>query len=766
MNKRLGIASIAIVSVAAFFWLLSAQEAPVDFNKDVRPIFNSKCISCHGGVKRSGDFSLLFRSEALKPAESGLMAIVPGQPDSSELLNRLIHSDPEMRMPLDADPLTEEEVKLLRKWIKQGAKWADHWAFIPPNPESQVPDVDDSWIKNDMDRFVLEKLTEMELSPSAPADKATILRRASLDLTGLPPTLEELEAFLADESAEAYERMLDKLLASPHYGERWTAMWLDLARYGDSQGYQKDRARNIWRYRDWVIDAFNEDKPFDEFTLEQLAGDLLPKPDTQQLLATAFHRNTMSNDEGGTDDEEFRVAAVLDRVNTTFEIWQGISIACVQCHTHPYDPFKHKEFYELYAFFNNSADRDLSNDFPVIKLQSAAQIREAEKLKKWLENHEDLTEDSAAYQDFQKKMAVLRRGKTPVMQELKGEDSRTTRVFERGNWLVHGDTVKPGVPAVLNSFPENAPANRLGLAQWLTDPGNPLTARVTVNRFWEQLFGIGLVETLEDFGTEGAEVVNQELLDYLAMKFVHEYDWSVKKLLKHIMMSASYRQSSKVTPQLVEIDPANRYLARGPRIRLSAEQIRDQALAVSGLLSRKMHGPSVMPPQPEGVWQVIRNVLRWVPSEGEDRYRRALYTFWRKSSPYPSLIAFDTPSKEYCVSRRIRTNTPIQALVTLNDSTYLEAAQALAMQMEVKGGNDKSSQIKYGYKAALMREPEVGKQASLEKFYAETLTFYQENPEERALFLQEKEGEQKPERAALIHVANVILNLDELITKE
>lgn len=360
----------------------------------------------------------------------------------------------------------------------------------------------------------------------------------------------------------------------------------------------------------------------------------------------------------------------------------------------------------------------------------------------------------------------MQAGKTPVMQELAGEERRTTRIFERGNWLVHGDTVEPDVPEVLNSFPEDAPPNRLGLAQWLTDPSNPLTARVTVNRFWEQLFGIGLVETLEDFGTEGAEVSNQKLLDYLALQFVHEHDWSVKKLLKQIMMSATYRQSSKVSPQLLEIDPANRYLARGPRIRLSAEQIRDQALAVSGLLSRKMHGPSVMPPQPEGVWQVIRNVLRWVPSEGEDRYRRALYTFWRKSSPYPSLIAFDTPSKEYCVSRRIRTNTPIQALVTLNDSTYLEAASALALQMEIKGGDDKSDQIKYGYKAALMREPDEGKQKSLEEFYSETLTYYQENPEERALFLQEKEEEQKPERAALIHVANVILNLDELITKE
>lgn len=761
MKKILAISSLGLLLVLALFWMISAREAPVDFNAEVRPIFNNNCISCHGGVKKSGDFSLLFRHEALAPAESGLRAIVPGKPDSSELLRRLTHPDPETRMPLDADPLSEEEIAVLTKWIKQGAKWEEHWAYIPPDPNLKAPSINDAWVENDIDRFVLEKLDEMDLEVSERASKEVLLRRASLDLIGIPPDMETLETYLADESPDAYEKNLDQLLASPHFGERWATMWLDLARYGDSQGYQKDKFRDIWRYRDWVIDAFNQDMPFDQFTIEQLAGDLLPQADTQQLLATAFHRNTMANDEGGTDDEEFRVTAVIDRVNTTFEVWQGVSIACVQCHSHPYDPFLHKEFYQAYAFFNNTADNDRYDDFPRIKLKSAAQEREIAELKSWLDAHEG----DAGYEEKLAKLESIRSGKTPVMQELEGDDRRVTRLFERGNWLVHGDTVEPAVPAVLNEMPKDAPANRLGLAHWLVDPQNPLTARVIVNRFWEQIFGIGLVETLEDFGSQGAKPSNQKLLDHLALRFMHGHKWSVKALLKEILMSATYQQSSKVSPQLLEIDPANRYLARGPRIRLSAEQIRDQALAVSGLLSKKMFGPSVMPPQPEGVWQVIRNVLRWVPSEGENRYRRGLYTFWRRSSPYPSLIAFDSPSKEYCVSRRIRTNTPIQALVTLNDSTYLESALALAEQMMEVNASETEEKLAFGYRRASMKYADEEILNSLKSFYKESENYYSQHPEDLQKFLP-KEDNPEPEKAALVHVANVILNLDEIITKE
>ena len=912
MKKYLWAVGIVAILGLVYLLLTGSQEKKINFNTDIRPILNEKCISCHGGVKKSGGFSLLFRHEAMEVGESGLIPIVPGKPDSSELIARLTHHDPEIRMPYEADPLPQEEIDLLYHWIKQGAEWEEHWSFIPPDPNLTPPSTRSDWVKNDIDRFILAGLKKRGLNHSKEADKHTLIRRVSLDLTGIPPTLEEVEEFVKDESPNAYEKLVDRLLASPHFGERWGGMWLDLARYADSQGYQKDRGRNIWRYRDWVIHAFNEDMPFDQFTIEQIAGDLLESPDDQQILATAFHRNTMSNDEGGTDDEEFRVAAVLDRVTTTFEVWQGLTMGCVQCHSHPYDPIVHKEFYNLYAFFNNTADADRTDEFPTMNLLSASQKNKIEKavqklatdhpeieevsidsvhiLRKKLLHRILLAEDaeeihqirprasdfgsyftnirpdswvrfeqvsldnvksvhvqydakgaggklqiregsvrgkvlaevdlpstgkwaagaqtqwdeaSVSLQNekgvkdifltftgeenqricdlfslyFEKegeptsrraasyKLAGIRPAETPIMQELTGEDARTTRLFIRGNWLVHGEEVLPDVPGSLPDFDDHLPQNRLGLAKWLVNGNNPLTGRVIVNRFWEQIFGIGLVETLEDFGTMGTKPSNQELLDYLALQFANEYQWSVKKLLKEMVTSAAYRQSSSATPKLMETDPANRYLARGPRVRLSAEQLRDQALATSGLLSHKMYGPSVMPPQPEGVWQVIRNVLQWIPSEGEDRYRRALYTFWRRSSPYPSMMAFDAPSREYCVSRRIRTNTPLQALVTLNDSTYWEAAESLARKVDKMSDQDISEKITSIYQHAILREPGKKKHQMLMDFYDKTHQYYQQNPEQLALILPE-DKKPTPELASLINIANVVMNLDEFIVKE
>lgn len=738
----------------------SSQRGPIDFNAQIRPIFNGKCISCHGGVKRNGGFSLLFRKDALDLNKSGLPAIVPGKPDSSELLNRLVHSDPELRMPLDGEPLNQEEIELLTRWIAEGAKWEDHWAFVPPDPNLIPPNNDQAGL----DAFVSERLQQEDLSLSPTADKTTLIRRVSLDLIGLPPTQEEVENFLNDSSEDAFEKVVDRLLESPHYGEKWAAMWLDLARYADSQGYQKDRYRNIWRYRDWVIHAFNQNMPFDQFTKEQLAGDLLPEPSPDQILATAFHRNTMSNDEGGTDDEEFRVAAVIDRVNTTFEVWQGVTIGCVQCHTHPYDPILHEEFYQVYAFFNNTADTDKTSEKPVLSLLSPAQIKEQQEIKDWLAKQSSEA-DTAIVSEMEKRLSEIQPGKTPIMVELPPDSSRTTFLFERGNWLVHGEEVSPAVPASLNPFPTNAPKNRLGFAEWLMAPENPLTARVIVNRFWEQLFGMGLVETSEDFGTQGIPPTHQKLLDWLAIQFIHTHNWDVKKLLKQIVMSNTYQQVSSCSASLCENDPDNRLLARGPRIRLSAEQLRDQALAVSGLLSRKMYGPSVMPPQPEGVWQVIRNVLKWRPSEGEDRYRRAIYTFWRRSSPYPSMMAFDTPSREFCLSRRIRTNTPLQALVTLNDSTYMEAAIALANQANQDNFDETNAPIIQAYQLAMMRPPSSEKLTVLSDFYQKTLNHYTKNPQEVEALIPNKE-KATPDFAALINTANVILNLDEFIVKE
>ncbi len=733
----------------------------------------------------------------MQEAESGLHPIIPGDAEESELIRRVTHSDPEQRMPVDHDALSDKEIKKLRQWINEGAAWETHWAYIKPERDIEPPNLNHTWVSNGIDGFVLEKLNEEGLKPASEAEKEKLIRRVSLDLIGLPPTMDEVEAFLLDESAQAYEKVVDRLLDSPRYGERWASLWLDLARYGDSQGYQKDPRRNIWPYRDWLIMALNQDMPFDQFTIEQLAGDLLPEPTRDQLLATAYHRNTMSNDEGGTDDEEFRVAAVIDRVNTTFEVWQGTTMSCVQCHSHPYDPFLHEEYYELYAFFNNTEDADKGHEKPVLRAFSPAHTEEAEELIVWFEQNcaTDLsipeTDNPLSLKDRYDRIITLSQNpnakcakafelpnwqtrlvklkslqptKTPIMRELPPDSSRTTQIFERGNWLVHGDTVKPDVPAILPSMEGKYPPNRLGLAQWLVDADNPLTSRVIVNRFWEQIFGMGLVETLEDFGSQGAAPSHPELLDWLAVEFQFEHEWRLKLLLKTMVMSSTYRQSSTADEQLYEEDPHNRFLARGPRYRLNAEQIRDQALAVGGLLSDKMYGASVMPPQPAGTWQVIRNVMRWENAKNEDRYRRGLYTYWRRSSPYPSMISFDTPSREFCVSRRIRTNTPLQALVVLNDPVYVEAAIGLAHRMNTEAAGNPKEQLNHGMQLALAHPPSDVQQATLSTFYEDSRTHYEQNPELIAELVPDS-LQQEAHMAALINSANVILNLDEFLNK-
>lgn len=750
-----------ILLLGSFTILLACQSSEqISYNTDIRPILNKSCLSCHGGVKQAGGFSLLFEEEAFAETESGAPAIVRGDHKASELYKRLVHHDPEERMPQEKEALTEGEIKLIAKWIDQGAKWEKHWAYNPPiMPET--------WTGNNgsVDHWVRKVYKEEGFEASPQADKSTLLRRVSLDLIGLPPTMEETEAFLGDESPEAYEELVDKLLASPHFGERWATMWLDLARYADSQGYQKDPLRRtIWRYRDYVIDALNKDMPFDQFTIEQLAGDLLPEADNNQLLATAFHRNTMTNDEGGTDDEEFRVSAVIDRLNTTFEVWQGTTMGCVQCHSHPYDPILHKEFYQLYAYFNNTADKDDPREKPVANLFSP---NEWEKRKELESGYKELAAAgdtiSQAYQKQLEEFLSIKAAKVPVMEELHDSIARKSFVFNRGNWLVHGEEVQPQVGAYATSMSEDYPANRLGLAQWLVDGDNALTSRVMVNRFWEQIFGQGLVSTVEDFGTMGEVPSHPELLDYLAVQFSDTHQWSVKSLLKEIVMSETYQQSSKVDADMLKRDPYNKYLARGPRFRLSAEQIRDQALTISGLLSRKLFGPSVMPEQPEGVWNIIRHVGRWKTSEDGDQHRRALYTFWRRASPYPSMISFDKPTRELCVSRRIRTNTPLQALITMNDPVYLEASTALAERMLNEGGNSLEEQINYAFKLALMRDIDPQRLTTLKAFYDQTLDEYR--GQQKAKLVSNRPEEDDLEFKTLVNLANVILNLDELIMK-
>ncbi|RFS18535.1 DUF1553 domain-containing protein [Emticicia sp. C21] len=899
--------TIAVAAIMAFSFNPFSNE--VDFNTEIKPILNKHCAPCHGGVKKAANLSFLFSQEAINTkGKSGKVAIVPGDADHSEFYKRLITTDTEERMPKGKDPLKKEEIAILKKWIDQGAPWGDHWAYQKPEkPEvpsvggffarlGLIEDEDTRFAKNAIDHFILQKLKEEGLSHSKPADKGTLLRRVYLDLTGLPPTEEQLQTFLKDTSENAYEKVVDQLLASSAYGERWAAMWLDLARYADTKGYEADMYRNIWRYRDYVIDAFNKDKPFDQFTIEQLAGDLLPNPTNEQLIATGFHRNTMNNDEGGTIDEEFRVAATLDRVNTTFDVWQGTTMSCVQCHTHPYDPFRHEEYYKLMAFFNNARDEDIYTDTPYLRFYKPEDSTKIEEVKNWIlakgRNEKDFDKFvrtlepkfnshdvqplsagtssllSSRYIGFQhggygrlkgvtltdknrliisydwgtdKGILQIRDGKldgsvilsipaahdtvmvyslpklegkhdlyftftnpakpkdwiqikwfsfqktfgegkdyepvelkykeilnadadfTPIMNDGEGDLMRKQHIFERGNWLVHGKEVKADVPKYLAKMPNDYPKNRLGLAKWLVDGNNPLTARVAVNRFWEQLFGTGIVETLEDFGTQGFAPTNPELLDYLALTFQNDMQWSVKKLLKLMVMSGTYQQSSDVTKELVEKDPYNRFLARGPRIRLSAEQVRDQALLVSGLLSKKMYGKSVMPYQPDDLWLSPWSGESWKLSKGEDKYRRAIYTFWKRTTPYPSMMSFDAPSREFCQLRRLRTNTPLQALVTLNDPAYVEAAQELARNM-LKKGKTPEEQIQAGFNLIMMRNIDSKKLQVLTRLFRKTEQEYTKHPVEAYKFFGRSDA--SPKMAAMAVTANAMLNLDEIVTKE
>lgn len=897
--------------------LLGVGEERIDFNTQVKPILNKRCISCHGGVKKSGGFSLMTRAEALQPTESGEPAIIPGDPHGSAFIQRLLSEDPEERMPYEADPLPKEEIKILRQWIRQGAEWGLHWSYRPlarvELPKSRTAfgvlwsDSKEDWANNEIDYFIKKGLQEIELTPSPEADRATLLRRVSLDLIGLPAPKTLADQYLSDGSPNAYEELVDSLLQLPQFGEKWAAMWLDIARYADSKGFERDPHRTIWPYRDWVIDAFNRDLPYDQFLTEQLAGDLLPNPTDAQYIATGFHRNTTTNDEGGTDNEEFRVGAVVDRVNTTWEGIMGTTFACTQCHGHPYDPFNHEDYYEFMAFFNNSRDEDTAADYPWLRIFSAEDSLKLKALETWLEEntdeertHEILTflktwqpsvNGIAADQfvnaelydtktltfrnngrarlrgiDLTGKSQLLYRyassqergawtirldslngptlGQvnlpktkggwnyatldfTPVegkhdlfftyenptikdertqglrfdwlafRQPFPGEDrpgyaaslqrfwelmeapadmtlilfenpkgqSRETHVFDRGNWLVKGQKVEPNVPDIFPSMPEGAPRNRLGLAQWLTSPEHPLTARTMVNRLWKQLFGAGIVETLEDLGTQGQPPSHPELLDWMAWRFMHDHQWSMKAMIKEIVLSAAYRQSTKVTPEMLEKDPYNRYYARAPRPRLAAEQVRDQALALSGLLSKKMGGPSVMPYQPDGIWSTPYNNATWHMSEGEDQYRRSVYTYWKRSTPYPAFIMFDAANREVCSARRINTNTPLQALVTLNDPVYLEAAQYFALRMKEEASTkDASAFIQTGYQLALGVPIPEQKLTALQSLYEKALSTFAADPEQIPAFLNKME-EQNAELAALTVVANAILNLDELITR-
>ncbi len=828
------------------------KAAAIDFRRDIEPIFKEHCLRCHGPDKRKGGLLLTNRAAALAPTDMGRPAIVPGDSKAGELLRRLMSTDPEVRMPPTGPPLTPAQVAVVRHWIDEGARWSEdvhapHWAYAPPVRPVPPQVKNRARTTNPIDAFILAQLEKEALVPAPPADRARLIRRVYLDLIGLPPSLAQVDAFLADSRPDAYERVIDDLLASPHYGERWARHWLDLARYADSNGFQRDGFRTVWPYRDWVVDAFNRDLPYDRFTVEQIAGDLLPGAGPSQKIATGFHRCTTVNVEAGTDREENRVLAVFDRVNTTATVWLGTTIACAQCHNHKYDPFSQIDYYRFFAYFNNTEEETAKGDrasrefigpkmtvpmapekearrralqaeceplaaqFAKLLEEAAprqaawekqarldkgqlaklsAEVRklinnaQAKRTKKQAQDLADAYADQepelrkirARLKSLQDQLAALEPPTTLVMAEQ--SVPRATHVLKRGNFLDKGQAVQPGVPAVLHPLEKDVPPNRLGLARWLVDERNPLVARVAVNRWWAEIFGHGLVATLEDFGSQCDPPTHRELLDWLASEFMSPSTvegseeiraWSMKHILRLMVRSATYRQSSRVPAALLKRDPDNKLYARGPRFRLDAEAIRDNALAVSGLLSLKMGGPPVFPPQPAGVWNVtgvVDNTYRTSP--GSDRYRRGLYTLWRRSSPYPSFVAFDAPDRAACIVKRPRTNTPLQALTLLNDPVYVEAALGLAHRMASEtAAKNIGDRIVYGFRLCLARQPSATETGLLRRVYEQALMKYQTEPASARALLQNAAGSDLDPAswAAWFQVATVLLNLDEMITK-
>lgn len=1033
--KRFGCAFLVAIGIPASLLGSARDDDPVlpppadraiDFEADIRPIFEAQCLDCHGAERRKGGLRLDNRADALAGGDSG-PSFEPGESEFSILIEKVAGLDPVSTMPPTGDPLSADEIGLLRAWIDQGGEWPDsdspahtptsnHWAFQAPTRPERPGVSDASWPVNPIDHFVLARLDAEGLSPTPEADRTTLIRRLSLDLIGLPPTPEEVDDFLKDEASDAYERVVDRLLSSPHYGERWGRRWLDLARYADTNGYEKDRERSIWPYRDWVIQALNDDLPFDQFTIEQIAGDLLPDASVDQRVATGFHRNTMINEEGGIDVEEFRYAAVVDRLATTGSTWLGLTVGCAQCHTHKYDPITQREYYQLFAFLNNADEPELPLPDPEILARKAelqdeidaiacrladnfplapegegeASLTDAERRRQHLnasmavwesglttfdwtpiapsslaskngatmevlddgsvlvsgdnpnqdiytveletelvgitglrlevlpdeslpdngpgraplfsvgdflltefeveageelsrvaitqatENHAErgnsaakaidgvldtgwsvkgkigephaavfafaepvgegqttrlvltlrqeyihqmtigrfrlsVTTDAGPVvasglpseveevahlpagdrteaqrqtltdhylsiapelEEHHRAIASLRKSMprlptTMVMRERRPEHGRTTRIHQRGEFLLaSGDPIEPGVPSVLLPISEEESRNRLTFARWLVDKDHPLTARVTVNRAWAAHFGRGIVATLDDFGTQGERPTHPELLDWLAVTFVDQ-GWSLKDLHRLIVTSATYRQGSEVSPTLLERDRENALLARGPRIRLEAELVRDLALSASGLLTPRLGGPSVYPPQPDGVTALAYGGPSWPTSEGPDRHRRGLYTFTKRTAPFAAFITFDAPTSEVTCARRERSNTPLQALTLLNDPVFVEASQALARRvLDELADADPEDRAVWLFRLCLSRDPDASERAMILDFVdAQRARFQSGELDPEAI--SGSPGAFAPEElAAWSVVCRALLNLDETITVE
>ncbi len=828
----------------------------VNFERDIEPVFAARCHVCHGPAQQMQGLRLDRGADALRGGYAGPV-IIPGNSAESKLILMIAGAIDGKIMPPAGDGLAEREVSLLRAWIDQGAVWPDsdehatpdavqttaHWAFQAVSRPEPPAVKDGSWIRNPVDRFILERLDREGVEPSPEASRATLARRLSLDLTGLPLTLEEQEEFLSDDRPGAYEDLVDYLLESPHYAERWARLWLDLARYADSDGFRGDNFRpHAWRYRHWVIQAFDRDMPFDQFTREQIAGDILPDRKVDQHVATGFHRNTPTNTEGGSDPEEWRVEQVINRTNTVGTVWLGLTVGCAQCHDHKYDPLTQKDYYRLFAFFNDLEEVNIDAPLPGERGPYLAALADYQRQRhQLLEEHEvferkpaweagvlyaadhpgesadwDVSFDELrtyvnlgeriirtpperrsvrhekaltdffvreygrvlpkeeyaelGYKELSEKLKALDES-LPVFGEAQAvhleERPRQTHVFLGGSYKSPGIPVEPGVPEWIAGPSEPGNLTRIDLANWLVAPENPLTARVTVNRVWQELFGKGLVRSSENFGTQGDQPSHPKLLDWLASEFVGQ-GWSWKRLIKTIAMSATYRQSSDARPDLKTKDPANVLLARQERLRLPAELIRDSSLAVSGLLDTRIGGRSVRPPQPEGARRMgSTGDGGWKVSEGSDQYRRGMYIQYQRMSPYPLLTAFDMPDTYESACSRGRTNTPLQALNLLNDSVFLEAAQALAARVVTEFDGDLGDRLRQVFRLCLARDPDSREMDSLQTSWERQRAILERTPESvERLFAVEIPGVPQLDAATWVALGSALLNLDEFLTRE
>ncbi|MFN0170406.1 MAG: PSD1 and planctomycete cytochrome C domain-containing protein, partial [Bryobacteraceae bacterium] len=856
MPRWMYLGLLANLAFAAPAPLPPPARHPVDFGKDIAPLL-SRCHGCHGGRQQLSGLRLDTAEGARRGGYSG-PAIRPGSSADSKLIHLVAETTKGRVMPPAGPKLAPAEIGLLRAWIDQGAKWADagpvptssapvrqtHWSFIRPRRPDVPQPRNRAWIRNPIDAFILDRLDAEGLTPSPEADRPTLIRRVTLDLTGLPPAPDEVAAFLSDNRPDAYERVVERLLRSPHYGERWARHWLDLGRYADSDGYEKDQFRpHAWRYRHWLIEALNRDVPFDQFTIETMAGDLLPDAMADQQTATGFHRNTLTNREGGTNPEQFRFEQTLDRTSTVGAVWLGLTVGCAQCHDHKYDPITQKDLYQLFAFFNTADEtyidaplpgetgsyfralpaygrkRDaLYQEYKVHELQAEWETRLRETIANPGKSHEwdfalnvvrvlgdyadrrllagpekrTARENDAMTRQFIQfyggAIVTKERLKELRWDELKGKlknldeelpafsqapvlaaspEVRKTHIAIRGDWRDHGIEVQPATPAFLHPAPPGAPATRLTLARWLISRENPLTARVTVNRFWNELFGRGIVRTTEDFGRQGERPSHPELLDWLALEFM-DRGWSMKSMHRLMVTSATYRQASALRPDLQAKDPSNLLLARQSRLRLNAECVRDAALLAGGLLNPAIGGKSVRPQQPDGVAALgYAEQGKWVESKGPDRYRRGLYIQFFRTTPYPMLVNFDSPDGNVVCTRRQRSNTPLQALNLLNDPVFFEAAQGLANRLLHEKSGTLRERINYGVEICLSRPATSREQERLAALFEKQQALFQRDSASRALvYPLEGPGINQPEAAAWVAVSRTLLNLDEFITRE